>query len=594
MTMSQQPRVGVRRSAAVGLAAVMTFSLATVAAPAATTAKLNGSCTKAGATATVSGKKLVCTKSGAKSVWKLAAAATTTKAAPTTLAATVTTAAPAASTPAAAVPADIDPNGILVVAQSIELPGGTAFDPVRSVTNADEPWIMNIYGSLMRATKDSGYDEWLAKSVDIVDAKTIKVTLNSGITFSDGASYDAAAVKDGMLRNFNTPNAAAKAGQNSLFKELASITVDGPLALTFNLKTPVAGEFLAVFAGRESAVPSPKAIASGVDLQKEPVGAGPFLFKEYKPSQIISLRKNTNFFQASRWRLNGFDFVFAPTATVGVAGLLSGSVQYTLVNPADAGRLESANRYNVIGNYTDYSYVVLTTCASKPPFDNIKVRQAMQVAFDRKQMNDFYARGRGTPAYGFWTDSNPNFNPNLKALASPDLDKARKLMKEAGVSSATVDLAYPSQINYQSLAELIQNQLDPIGLKVNITPLADVVTNFITAQKPGMLLVPGSRTGVDKVNRLFQAGQAQVMCGQPRPEISALTEQIAGLKPNDPKAVALWQKIDQINYDNAYAVFLINQPTIIGYNRNEVGGTPEFTPAKGWTFQNYESVYIKK
>lgn len=189
-----------------------------------------------------------------------------------------------------------DPNGVLRIGHNIAKLGGLHFDPTRSQISSDVTWISLVLGTPMRPDDQGGYKPWLAQSVEIVDPSTITVTLREGIRFTDGAEYNAEALRDGMLRNLNEPaSEAVRSGQNGLFRELSEIIVDGPLTLTFKLKSPVAGAFLGMFAERESAVPSPQALADGIDVDVAPVGAGPYMLDEHRPSELLRLRKNPDF-----------------------------------------------------------------------------------------------------------------------------------------------------------------------------------------------------------------------------------------------------------------------------------------------------------
>ena len=127
--------------------------------------------------------------------------------------------------------------------------------------------------------------------------------------FSDGTPYDAPAMRRGMLRNLREPKSAGvAASRNFVFAELDDIVVDGPLEATIRLKRPVAGEFLQVLAGREAAYPSPQSLNAGIDPGTNPVGAGPYLLREFRPSQLLSRRKNLDFFEADKRPLGGIDF----------------------------------------------------------------------------------------------------------------------------------------------------------------------------------------------------------------------------------------------------------------------------------------------
>jgi ABC-type transport system substrate-binding protein len=489
----------------------------------------------------------------------------------------------------------VDPQGVLRIGTTLRGAGEPQFDPASTQINPDETWISLIYGTLMRPAVSGGYEPWLAESAEVVDPSTVRVTIREGITFSDGAVYDAEAVRTGILRNRDHPaSQSVTASRHSLFRNLTDVVVDGPLQVSFRLDQPVAGEFLAVLAGREAAVPSPKAIAAGADLNAAPVGAGPYLLERFRPGQDIALRKNPGFVDAERWRIAEFDFVDTPTGPAGVTALLSGSVDMLInVTPTDAAGIERNDRYEVLRHFTDFSFYYMTFCSTKPPFDDVRIRQAFQRAMDRDKVNSLLLGGQGEPAYAFWRSNSPNSDPSLQGSIGYDADTARGLLAQAGAAALSVDLWYPSAVDGR-LMEIVQGQLAEAGVTLNLHPSQDIISEFITPQKPGLTVLPGSRPGVDKINRIFQPTSVQNLCGAQHTDIAGLTAQIAAMAPDDPARIPLWQRIDRLNADGAFAVPLVWTPQIIGVDRNRVGGDIGFADSRQanvWT--NYEPMFVK-
>ena len=79
-------------------------------------------------------------------------------------------------------------------------------------------------------------------------------------------------------------------------------------------------------------------------------------------------------------------------------------------------------------------------CKNKPPFDNLKVRQAINYAIDRDQINELLYQGTSQPMWGDWTTESSYFNPKNDKLYAYNPKKAKKLLKEAGVENLTYDL----------------------------------------------------------------------------------------------------------------------------------------------------------
>jgi peptide/nickel transport system substrate-binding protein len=523
------------------------------------------------------------------------AAATETAAAESTAAAGDTTASTTgASETSAAAEEDYDPAGVLRVSSSFDIPGGVHLDPTKTVVNSDEAWQTLVYGTLVRPNAEGTFDPWMAESVEVVDPSTVGVTLREGLVFTDGEPYDAEAVRTGILRNLNVTEPAVLSGRHGLFPQLADITVVGPLELTFTLKTPVAGEFISVLAGRESAVPSPKAIADGADLDANPVGAGPYMLESYRPNELISLRKNPDFFAADEWKLGGIDFTHIAAGAATATALLAGQIDDVQLTSADSKAVEGNDQFEVLRSFTEFSFLTINFCSTQPPFDNELVRKAVQRGIDREALNQVWLQEAGQPAYGYWPQDHANFAEDLVETTQYDLDEAKRLMAESGATDVSIELYYPASPAYEPLGDLLQAQLGAIGINATLMPTPQIVDAFILPKKPGAMFVPGSRAGVDKVLKIFQPGQAQNLCDADRTEINEMAAQVAALPPDDPEAVELWKDIDREIAEHAYVVFLVQSPNFTVLNRDRVGGelfvSPTRSPA---SFQSYENLYIK-
>jgi ABC-type transport system substrate-binding protein len=147
-------------------------------------------------------------------------------------------------------------------------------------------------------------------------------------------------------------------------------------------------------------------------------------------------------------------------------------------------------------------------------------------------------------------------------------------------------------VDYARLTEVLQAQLGELGIKVNIFPSRDVVTEFIQANLPGALLIPGSRTGVDKYGRIFAPGSQQVLCNQPHPEVMDLVNQTAALDPTDPKTAKLFQQAELMIAENGWIVPLVYTQTYTGWNKSRIGGNPQFSGVRGALL--YNTFYVKK
>jgi ABC-type transport system substrate-binding protein len=461
----------------------------------------------------------------------------------------------------------------------------------------DESWQYAIYGTLMRLDPTGKLTPWLAKTVTVADPQTIKVVLQPGNKYSDGTPFDAQAEVNGVMRNLQKGDAAAKSSYFYLFPDLQSLTVDSQYGFTIHLSQPVAGEFLQSLGTKEFEAPSPTAITANANLGTSPVGAGPYMVTKFVRGQILSLRKNPNFFQADKFQLAGIDFIDTPAGQITTA-LKAGTVDFGGVTAVDYPTLIHTPGYSGALLHRIFDYLMLDFCYTKPPFDNVKVRQAIQAAVDRANFNQLAYGGYAPPAYGFNSPGDPFFDPALKKYVKPDLKKAKQLLTQAGVSSLTFDLWNPSVAAPQSTTnmEVLQAQFAKVGITTHLNNAASYLTDFYTPGKPGILLVPGSNAGTGRVAKVLGQGQIQSLCGGSDETSISLINQIAKLPPTSAQVKALWNKLDEHVASQAQIVFLNKVPTFYVWNSSRVG----FVNNKGPAFfgdyggPQFDSMFIKK
>ena len=309
-----------------------------------------------------------------------------------------------------------DPKGVITVPFDLTGFGGVRFDPT-TVTQAEMFWVQQfVYDSLLRKAADGSYKPGLAKSATIVDPSTIKVELFPNQTFSDGTPVDAEAVKFSLERAKNSGNTAMRAD----IKQIDSVTVDSPTSVTIHLLTPVANTFYDLLAYGETFVVSPTAVKSGTSLDAKPVGAGPFMLESFTPENSTVFVKNPNFREKKTVKASGFELKQVSAETVDpqalVNALTSGIGDLApLQNLTSVPSLESGG-IKVDTVATNSSSIFGPLCKSKPPFDNLKVRQALNYATDRDQINQLLYDGSSEPTWANWTRSNRLFTKKLDGI----------------------------------------------------------------------------------------------------------------------------------------------------------------------------------
>ena len=216
----------------------------------------------------------------------------------------------------------------------------------------------------------------LATAWDYPDPQTLVLTLQDGVTFHDGTPFDAAAVKYNLDRALTLETSTVKADLSMI----GSVDATAPDTVTIHLNRPDSS-LLLILADRPGMMVSPTAVeAAGAEFGRQPVGAGPYTFVEYLPSDRLVLKKNPNYWQEGKPYLDQITFRYIADQQTAINALTAGEVDMTLsVNAADVDTLESNSDLNVVLHPS----LSLDTCYfnfSRAPFDDVNARLAIEHA----------------------------------------------------------------------------------------------------------------------------------------------------------------------------------------------------------------------
>jgi peptide/nickel transport system substrate-binding protein len=150
----------------------------------------------------------------------------------------------------------------------------------------------------------------------------------------------------------------------------------------------------------------------------------------------------------------------------------------TLFGPplSDFARLKSMPRYQAVVHPFGGTFYLIQLNLTQAPFDNKTVRQAMNYALDRKRIADTVLQGTVPPKALPWPQSSPAYDAAKEKAYAFDLDKAKSLLTQAGVSSLSVDMMpFPGIPELVDIATIYQSDLAKIGVTINILRV-DVAT----------------------------------------------------------------------------------------------------------------------
>jgi peptide/nickel transport system substrate-binding protein len=371
-------------------------------------------------------------------------------------------AAPAAGAPspaAAAAPARPSTGGVLRTTLGAE---PTTLDPHRAQSLFDYDVKDSMFAALLSDEFTEGPRGALAESWESPNASTYIFKLRRGARFHDGSAVTADAVKFSFERVAATGIGLIR----SIPDQVAGVDVLDPQTVRFNLKAPN-GAFLIDVA--DMAI-----VPKDFDPQ-HPVGAGPFQFVEWVRLRHVRVKKFPGYFREGRPYLDELVFMPTPDENQKIVLLDTGQVELTDTVPLPRVRdVERGGKLAVYGiqpGVSPSSYLMLTR-TDRPPFDNVKVRQAMNLAIDRKAQLEV-TFGKGTLKSNAIPPKHWAFNPESLSFNERDVPRARKLLAEAGHANGfSVQMKHlTSRAEFFPIAQLFQASMAEIGIKVEVIPL---------------------------------------------------------------------------------------------------------------------------
>jgi len=207
-------------------------------------------------------------------------------------------------------------------------------------------------------------------------------------------------------------------------------------------------------------------------VDQVPVGTGPFIFVDYQKDAVIRYKANPDYFRGKQ-KIDNLVFAITPDATARMAKLQAGECQVApYPSPADIAKLKADPNLQVLQQEgLNVGYVSMNV--TKKPFDDVRVRQAMNMAIDKDAIIKAVFQGAGKPAVNPIPPTIWSYDKDIKPYPY-DPAKAKALLAEAGYPNGfTTDLWYmPVQRPYnpdaKKIAELIQADLAKLGITAEL------------------------------------------------------------------------------------------------------------------------------
>lgn len=345
----------------------------------------------------------------------------------------------------------------LTLGMTLEPPG---LDPTTGAAAAiGEVVHYNVLETLVKIRSDSTIAPLLAQSWTVTpDNKTWAFQLRPDLKFHNGEPCNAATVKYAFER------AAAADSTNkdkAVFANIVNIRATDPLTVVITLKN-TNPDFLFQVGQATAVVVEPKSAAGNAT---QPVGTGPYRLESWAKGSHLVLARWDGHRDAKQVALRKVTLRFISDAAAQVAALLAGDVDlFPRVSAARTlAQFRADKRFQVLVGGSRAKTIVAINNKRKP-LDDVRVRRAISMAIDRKQVIDGVADGFGAPIGSFYVPGAPGY-VDLTGVNAYNPDKARALLKEAGISTPLeLSLKLPPTPYARQGGEVIAAMLAKVGI----------------------------------------------------------------------------------------------------------------------------------
>lgn len=436
-------------------------------------------------------------------------------------------------------------------------------DPVGLTNDSDNSISYAIYDPLINRVGDKGAlgpglaDSWQMSS----DLKALTLHLHPNVKFHDGTPFNADAVVFNIQRHMDPRNKPIDLADSAL---IDSVAATDPMTAVIKLKVPWV-DFPETLVAQLGYMASPTAIQKfGADYPKHPVGTGPFVFKEWVPSDHVTATKNKDYWKPNMPYLDSVTWKPIPDQDSKYAALKSGQIDILQVPTADQVLDAQKNGKFKVAKYQGDggTFVMLNT--KVPPFNDPNARLALTYATDRKEIVVGIGKNTLIPSTG----TVPTDSQWYADAGQPDYDPAK-------AQAALQAYGKPLKFNFNIVADpitreygqVLQAQWKKVGIEADLVQMDQPALILAAYTHQFQMSIYQSADWFDPDRAFFLAfyskGGPQNFTQYSNPAVDAAL--LAGRSTSDPtarkqayttviQALAKDQPYVYLHYNNIYTI----------------------------------------
>jgi peptide/nickel transport system substrate-binding protein len=404
--------------------------------------------------------------------------------------------------------------------------------------------------------------------------KTFTLHIRPSVKFADGEPLTA----DSVVKFVDYYKVKGQFAFNLAAVE--SVKATGPLEVTFNLKTPdPLFEYYLDQEGAVGLIAAPKAVADPKLMQTGTYGAGAYTLDTAATVANSSYvyNKNPNFWDTSKQHYNKIVVKVIADKNATLAAIRSGQVQVAQGDASTAAAASSAGLV-VTSHSGGVTGVVLTDRAGQinPPLAKVEVRQALNLALDRKGITSTVYKKFGKPTSQYVAEGSIGYTAANEQTYAFNVAKAKSLLSQAGYPNGfSFDvLIQPGVPGGDLLAQAMQQQWAAIGVKVNLVPssnFAEYVGKALTKKYAATTFIYNYQPLIWEANELFSPTGIYNFMGVVNPEVDALRAKVNAEQLRSPESKALSEQLMTLVVNQALSV-PVSSADIQMYSTKNIGG----------------------
>lgn len=342
-------------------------------------------------------------------------------------------------------------------------------DPANIVGSEDDTVDRAIMEGLFRYNADGKLEPQLAESYKVSDdGLTIDFTLRKGVKWQKG--YGELTTDDVKFSFERFQDPKLKAAYADDWSSLDHVEIIDKYTGKLIFKKPQATLWTVVLPMTSGLVVSKKFVEeAGLDKMKtEAVGTGPYILSEWTPSQKLVLKRNPDYWGPAPY-YDEIQLLPMSDDKAAEVALQAGELDFSIISLASTDKFQNDSNFKVsVIPSTAYSWIGMNV--ENPKLKDINVREAIRYGIDVPSILAAAYNGKAPQAralipegtLGYWADA---------PLYTRDVAKAKDFLAKAGVKSLELNLAIQDTTEFRTWAEIVQQNLAEVGIKINIVPL---------------------------------------------------------------------------------------------------------------------------